>query len=257
MNEPLLLIHGFTDTPRTWDPLLPLLADRHQVLAPALVGHRGGPPAPRGVRDAIGTMADALERLLDDAGHEQAHLVGSSLGGWLALLLAARGRALSVVAVAPSFGWRGEHAPAAVSRRFRRAHRLAPVGARMLRMVAGRPRLRRFALADVVAHPERVPPATAAELILGAANCAIFRPYVEQVEAGGCRAAFAEPRVPVRIAWGDRDRILPRDACSVWFPRALPRAEWITLPDCGHLAHHDQPALVARTVLEVTAGGRS
>ena len=42
---------------------------------------------------------------MDDAGLERAHLAGSSLGGYVALQLAMRGRADSVVALAPAGGW--------------------------------------------------------------------------------------------------------------------------------------------------------
>jgi pimeloyl-ACP methyl ester carboxylesterase len=50
-------------------------------------------------------VTDVLERDLDAAGISTAHIVGSSLGGWLAFELAARGRARSVVALAPAGGW--------------------------------------------------------------------------------------------------------------------------------------------------------
>src|SRR3954453_20959417 len=126
---PLLLIHGFTDTAHTWDALLPLLTDRYEVLAPTLVGHRGGPPLPPGMTDPLGTMADGLEAVIDEAGHDRVHVVGHSLGGWLAFMLAARGRALSVVALSPGHGWPEDVPPASVRRRFVRAHRAAPLGA--------------------------------------------------------------------------------------------------------------------------------
>ena len=74
------------DSWRTWDLVRPYLGD--DVLAPALPGHLGGRPL-RGDFD----LAADVERALDAAGVETAHLVGNSLGGYLALLLAARGRA--------------------------------------------------------------------------------------------------------------------------------------------------------------------
>ena len=50
-------------------------------------------------------LPDAVERAMDEAGFETAHMVGNSLGGFVALQLAARGRARSVVAFAPAGGW--------------------------------------------------------------------------------------------------------------------------------------------------------
>ena len=102
-GTPLLCVHGFTDTWRTWDLVLPALEREHDVLAPTLPGHAGGPPL-EGEFSAA-TLPDALERAMDEAGFATAHIAGNSLGGFLALQLAARGRAESVVALAPAGGW--------------------------------------------------------------------------------------------------------------------------------------------------------
>ena len=83
--------------------MLPALERHHDVLALTLAGHAGGPPLERAVDDA--GLADAVERAMDEAGFATAHLVGNSLGGYVALQLAARGRARTVVALAPAGGW--------------------------------------------------------------------------------------------------------------------------------------------------------
>src|SRR4051812_50112642 len=90
------------DTWRTWELVLPQLEARHDVLAPTLPGHAGGPPAARPFTWA--GAAGALERAMDDAGGERAHVVGNSLGGFLALQMGARGRAGSGVALPPPGG---------------------------------------------------------------------------------------------------------------------------------------------------------
>ncbi len=99
----MVCLHGFTDTWRTWDLVLPDLEREHDVLAPTLPGHAGGPPIDGEITDAL--LADAVEQAMDEAGFESAHIVGNSLGGYVALQLAARGRAESVVALAPAGGW--------------------------------------------------------------------------------------------------------------------------------------------------------
>ena len=101
----LVLIHGFSGSPIAWSTVVPELATRHKVLAVTLAGHAGGAELPAGTVASVAALADGVERDLDAAGLDQAHLVGSSLGGWIALELAQRGRALSVVALAPAGGW--------------------------------------------------------------------------------------------------------------------------------------------------------
>ena len=105
-GEPLVLIHGFTATWRCWLPVLGLLVPRFEVIAPTLHGHDGGPVPPAGPAHSISVAAGHLERLLDAQGVGTAHLAGNSLGGALALELAKRGRARSVVAISPGGGWR-------------------------------------------------------------------------------------------------------------------------------------------------------
>ena len=102
-GPPLLCLHGFTDTWRSWELVLPALERDHDVLALTLPGHAGGPLIEGEIHDDL--IADAVERAMDAAGLGTAHIVGNSLGGYLALQLAARGRAESVVALAPAGGW--------------------------------------------------------------------------------------------------------------------------------------------------------
>lgn len=95
--SPLVLLHGFADAPTTWEKVLPLLGD--DVVAP---------PLPPGVASGA-ELLDALEARLPDG---LLDFAGNSLGGWLALKLAERGRARSVVAIAPAGGWaQGDESP--------------------------------------------------------------------------------------------------------------------------------------------------
>ncbi|MGH2942406.1 MAG: alpha/beta fold hydrolase, partial [Solirubrobacteraceae bacterium] len=102
-GSPLVCLHGFTGTWRTWELVLPTLERHHDVLAPTLLGHAGGPPLADELSEEL--IPAAVERAMDEAGFETAHIVGNSLGGYVALQLAARGRATSVVALAPAGGW--------------------------------------------------------------------------------------------------------------------------------------------------------
>jgi pimeloyl-ACP methyl ester carboxylesterase len=249
-RPPLLLIHGFTDTPRTWDLLVPHLERGYDLIKPTLLGHHGGPPIPPDMQRPLEAMADELERELDRLGLERVPIVGNSLGGWLAFMLAARRRASGVLALAPAQGWPEDLPPASTRRQFAQAQRTAPIGARVADRLVRRAIVRRLAFARIVAHAERIPPSTAAALIRGAAGCAMYEPYMAQIESGDYRSRFDELGVPTWIAWGTRDRTIPQARCSAWFRDALPDARWLTLPGCGHLPQLDDPELVASVVLE-------
>src|SRR5262249_15418670 len=104
-GEPLLLLHGFALCADAWKPILPHLERRHDVMAVTFPGHMGGERLPDGFLHSIEASADLAEAELDAGGFDKLHIVGNSLGGWLAIELGRRGRALSVVAISPGGGW--------------------------------------------------------------------------------------------------------------------------------------------------------
>lgn len=79
MPERLILVHGFTQTGRSWDPLLPALSTLFDVVAPDLPGHGGRSDVHVGMEEAA--------RLLGEEGGRGTY-VGYSLGGRVALRLA-------------------------------------------------------------------------------------------------------------------------------------------------------------------------
>jgi pimeloyl-ACP methyl ester carboxylesterase len=248
----MVLIHGFAGTSATWMPVLPALAQQHDVLVPTLLGHRGGPEYLAGSPATPEALADALERHMDAVGMARAHLVGSSLGGWLALELAARGRALSTTALAPAGGWapRGSEA-----RRLRRMFRhndwvaraLGPSAAPLMR----RRRFRAVALRSVAVRPAEVPAGLAVEMTEAAADCAIYRPLLAHLAAAGF-GELGAIESPVQIVWGTRDRILRWPGCAERFRSMIPRARWIELAGLGHCPMLDDARLTTDTILALT-----
>jgi pimeloyl-ACP methyl ester carboxylesterase len=99
-GEPLLLLHGIGTTHADFTALRPGLDAGYRVLAPDLPGHAESPPL--SVAPTITAIADAIEADLDELGVGRVHVLGSSIGARIALELAVRGRARSVVAIAPS-----------------------------------------------------------------------------------------------------------------------------------------------------------
>jgi pimeloyl-ACP methyl ester carboxylesterase len=99
-GEPLLLLHGIGSTHADFTALRPRLDAEYDVLAPDLPGHGASAALP--VRPTVAAVTDALEADLDALGLDRVHILGNSLGARLALELAVRGRARSVVAIAPS-----------------------------------------------------------------------------------------------------------------------------------------------------------
>jgi pimeloyl-ACP methyl ester carboxylesterase len=251
-GSPMVLIHGFSASWGIWRPLLGALERHHDVLVPTLLGHSGDPEYLAGSPATPDAMADALERDMDSAGFERAHLVGNSLGGWLALELAARGRALSTTALSPAGGWNhGGRETKRLGRMFRQNYRLlkllGPGGAQLMR----RRRFRAIALRDAAVHPADLPAALAVEMTEAATDCAIYLPLVDQLTSTGF-GGLAAIDSPVQIAWGTKDRILPWPGYAERFRRMVPEAQWVPLDGLGHCPMLDDPAHTTTTILELT-----
>lgn len=250
-GEPLLLLHGFLDTWRTWELVLPALERRHEVLAPTLPGHAGGPPLPAPSADAA---ADVLEALLDEAGWATAHIAGNSLGGWLALQLAARGRARSVVALAPAGGWAvGDDAPGRLLAAQAALHEEVLESARFADAIASTPEGRRRATALICERSGHLPADLVAHLIRGIAACDAA-PLIAGARAAGWELDAAAVTCPVRVVWGTADRLLPWPRAAERFRRDwLPQADWVVLDGVGHAPQLDVPLEAAQLTLGWTA----
>jgi pimeloyl-ACP methyl ester carboxylesterase len=251
-GPPLVLLHGLTASWRIWQPVIPALERHHSVFAPALAGHHGG-PALEPAHGGVPAICDALERTLDEAGIGTAHLVGNSLGGWVAIELARRGRAQSVVAFSPVGRWRTARNMRRLARTFRLYDGRIERHRERLVHAMRRPGLRRLLLRSAMEHAERMP----VELAVGMVDDMIATTVLSGMAGWMERAASYEPELPpelhIRIAWGDRDRTLRfTDYGAPWLEQ-LPQAEHVELPGCGHVPMYDDPQLVAATILEVTS----
>jgi pimeloyl-ACP methyl ester carboxylesterase len=248
-GSPLVLLHGFTDTWRTWELLLDELSARHEVLALTLPGHAGGPPLPETITDS--SLVDELERMLDAAGIETAHLAGNSLGGYLALRLAARGRARSVVALAPAGGAaRGDPAPLQTLRYFTTMHDLVTAAAPRADEIAATAQGRRRATQAITVNFEHIPPRLCAHLIRGVAGCSGLHPLIDHATRVGWSVDASQITCPVRIVWGTADQILPWPAAAAGYRSGpLAGADWVTLDGVGHCPQLDVPGQTAELIL--------
>ncbi|MGA9285753.1 MAG: alpha/beta fold hydrolase [Solirubrobacteraceae bacterium] len=252
-GEPLLLLHGFTGTWHHWRPVLDGLAARYEVIAPTLAGHDGGPPFDVSGPLTFASSADHLERHLDEIGVGTAHIVGNSMGGGLALELAKRGRALSVVALAPGGGWvEGDGEAKRLARLFARQRRMTRLNARRMPRVMGRPRSRRLALREAMRHGELVSPAEAVELALTSVRCPAAPAAIEalRVDRGLALGDLDRIACPVLLASPEFDRILPAERHAPRYRREIPGVESRMLPGCGHVPMWDDTQLVLRTIGE-------
>jgi pimeloyl-ACP methyl ester carboxylesterase len=247
------LIHGFTDTWRTWELVLDRLEAQYEVLAPTQAGHAGGPPLAEPISGTA--LVEAVEAAMDGAGFETAHVVGNSLGGYVALQLASRGRARSVVALAPAGGWAaGDPTFHEGLDYFESAQKLLAGAAPYADQIASTHDGRRRATEWITVNYEHIPAELIAHQIAGAASCPAALPLIARARSGEAYPLdFEAIRCPVRFVWGTEDRLLSWPSAAARYREAMPNADWVELPGVGHCIQLDVPAEAAELILGLTS----
>ena len=246
-KPPLVLMHGVTCSGRIWQDVVPLLSEHHDVHAPTLLGHRGGPAIQR--RPArVSDMVDAAERYLDEHAMARPHLAGNSLGGWVAIELARRGRAASVCAFSPAGFWWDSDSHKQLVGLIRRKRAQARVGRPIAPLVLRSAVARRLGWREGACHGDRLTAARALEFLDDSLDC----PFMDYYSPDEQAEPLDPLPCPVTLAWAQFDRLVPAATYGQTARERLPSATWVLLPGVGHLLMVDDPALVARTIMTAT-----
>lgn len=248
-GDPIVLIHGIGHRRQIWDPIVDKLAQNHEVITIDLSGFGESPAYPAGTAYDMDNACRDLAGNFAEWGLDKPHVVGNSLGGAIALELAARGHVASATGLSPAgfFGrfdrflalflllvlWLTAHAPDKV-----------------LRMVSNVPFTRRLPGYLLYAHPERISAESMYGDAVGMKNAKAFLPTLRSGLTYEFETSYVP--VPVTVAWGTKDRLLPY-AQSARAKRILPGAKHVPLPDCGHVPLIDNPDLIVQ-VIEETVG---
>jgi len=250
-GEPVLLLHPFLLSQAVWHSVVRRLADtgRYEVFAPTMAGHNGGPSAGTWFLSSA-VLADHVERQMDELGWETAHIVGNSLGGWVAFELERRGRARSVTGIAPAGGWtRWSPHKFEVIAKFILGIPLLMLawlfGPRVLRL----PFSRQLATYAISASPDGVSDAELLGCIDDVAHCpAYFQLLVKAALLHGLRE-LAENAVPAHLVVCEKDRIIPGPRFSRHFTTHLPEDHKVTrLDGVGHVPMFEAPDRVADVI---------
>jgi pimeloyl-ACP methyl ester carboxylesterase len=244
-GPPLLLLHALGSSRRVWDPVIPALSEHFDVVAVDLPGFGDSAPLPRDVEPTPEVLAAAVAGLVDDLGIDTAHVVGNSLGGWVALELATLRPAASLTLLSPAGLWRGctplycrislratgwlsRHAAGALSRLVN--HRIGRI----------------LVLGQTHGRPARMTPDQARATMSAAASASGFEPTLKATLPRHY-VSRAPIHAPVTVAFGGRDVLL-----LPWQSRhldELPSDVVVrTLPGCGHIPIADDPAAVVALI---------
>ena len=238
-GPPIVLLHGIGLDRAVWEPVVPLLARGHEVIAVDLPGF--GASEPLAGTPTVAALAEAVETL----GLDRPLVAGNSLGGGIALELGRRGWAGSVCAISPiGFAAGRERAYAQVF--LKTVHATATALAAHADTAYGGATRRAALMGLIVAHPADVPGPAAAHMCRSSATAPGWHATLPVVTSW--RPAM--PACRTTIAWAEKDRLLLTGRQAPRARRWLPGARHVTLHGCGHVPMWDDPEQVAQAILD-------
>jgi pimeloyl-ACP methyl ester carboxylesterase len=232
----VLFLHGAGGVPQ-WLPFFDALAEHYEVLVPEHPGFGGSddPPWIRSMPDLALFYLDLVEAV----GLDGVHLIGNSLGGWLAAEILIRDRS-----------------------RFRSLVQLAPAGIR----VKGVPCGDNFIWGPEEAVRNLYHDQAFADRILGLnlseEQLDVMLKNRFTVAKFGWQPRWYNPdlekwlhriKLPALVVWGDDDKIMPPAFAALWQQR-LPEARLVMVEGSGHLPHVEHADAVAGQVVEFIGG---
>ncbi|MCV7057700.1 alpha/beta fold hydrolase [Mycolicibacterium gilvum] len=252
-GEPIVLLHPFLCSQNVWRTVADQLADteRFEVFAPTMVGHHGGPKSPTWLLHTE-VLVDDIEHRMDQLGWDTAHIVGNSLGGWVAFELERRGRARTLTAIAPAGGW-PHHSlskyetvlkfimggPALIAARL--------LGPRILNV----PGARRLATLPVSGPADGPSQRDLADLVEDATHChAYLQLLVKTLRMPGL-LELAALGAPTQLVLCEKDRVFPTPRGNRYFLTHLPdEARVVRLDGVGHIPMLEAPGAVTELIAD-------
>ena len=237
-GAPLLLIHGMGSASTAWKTIRPALQEKFQVTAIDLPGHGKSDFDPRQAMDPY-SLALLMTKQMDDLGIEKAHIAGNSLGGWIALEMAAAfpDRVLSVTGLAPAGLWlvpTTQRTLLGASSRI-----MAQYSYKFADQIVKQEWARKIGFAEVSPRWRDFPNEVMVDAVVAYGGSDGYFPAWDGMLTRRFDKSISES-IPVTILFGDSDNTLPAQT-SQERTLAPAHARWITLSQSGHAPMWDSP----------------
>lgn len=248
-GDPIVLVHGLGSASTVWKPIRPLLERDFTVITVDLPGHgkstysKGQPMDPHSLALYVSEQMSAI-------GFETFHLVGNSLGGWVALELTSAfpEQVKSLTALAPAGLWLNPYNaryPGTALLRFlaRNTSKLAPTALHF-------ESARRIGFSEVSPRWKQLSYETCLDATNAMSGAIGYFPAWDGMLMKRFDSSISD-EIPVTIIFGDTDRTLPATTCQEK-SLAPSHARWIIFPETGHAPMWDSPIDVVDEIKKTT-----
>ena len=245
-HPPLVLLHGLGSAATIFKPIIPKLSQDFRVITVDLPGHGQTSFDKAQAMDPKSLGTAVFDSIENEYGIRKFHVVGNSLGGWIALEMAAQQpeRIMSVTGLAPAGLW----LVPATGRSLREANSYYLVKAlKPIIKIGLRLKLfRKIGFARVSPKWQELSYETCYEASLALLNCPGYFPAWDGMITRRFDAKIAES-TPVTILFGDSDNTLPAQGSQ---ERSLVPAHctWVVIESCGHAPMWDHPELIVKII---------
>ncbi len=249
-GDPIVLVHGLGSASTVWKPIRPLLERDFTVITVDLPGHgkstysKGQPMDPHSLALYVSEQMSAI-------GFETFHLVGNSLGGWVALELTSAfpEQVKSLTALAPAGLWLNPYNaryPGTALLRFlaRNTSKLAPTALHF-------ESARRIGFSEVSPRWKQLSYETCLDATNAMSGAIGYFPAWDGMLMKRFDSSISD-EIPVTIIFGDTDRTLPATTCQEK-SLAPSHARWIIFPETGHAPMWDSPIDVVDEIKKTTS----
>lgn len=250
-HPPLVLIHGLGSAATAFKPIIAALSQSFRVITVDLPGHGQTPMDKAAAMDPRSLGTAIFESIRSDFGIEIFHVVGNSLGGWIALEMAAAqpDRIASLTGLAPAGLWLEPAAGRLPSEAF--SYYLAKALKPTFKVGLHYKILRKIGFGSVSPKWHELSYEICYDASIAMANSAGYFPAWDAMLGKRFDAKVAAS-VPATILFGDSDNTLPIEGSQ---ERSLAPAHcaWLVIDNCGHAPMWDHPDLIVK-IIKQTSG---
>ena len=249
-HPPLVLIHGLGSAATAFKPIIAALSQSFRVITVDLPGHGDSPYLKAQAMEPQALGSTIFDAIASEFGIKSFHVAGNSLGGWIALEMAAAqpNRILTLTGLAPAGLW----LVPAEQREMReaRSYYLARLFRPFIRIGLHLKVLRWIGFATVSPRWRELSYETCFDASYAMLNCPGYFPAWDGMLTRRFDAHIPES-VPVTILFGDTDNTLPYPI-SQERTLAPGHCTWLTIDNCGHAPMWDYPELMVTIIKEAT-----
>jgi len=242
----LVLVHGLGSAGNIWKTLVPQLIQSFTVYAIDLPGHGDAPLSDDEEMDPRSLAQAIVDYMVTEIGAQKMHVAGNSLGGWIALEMAAVApdHVLSVTALAPAGLWHEQPPrkfPPSLDARI-----LAKISQHFMKTAYRIPVLKAIGYKKITHLWRELSFESCRDSVLAMARSKGYKPM--WLAANGRRFESTVPeKVKLSVVFGDNDLTLPEEIArekSV----APSHSRWIVVDNCAHVIMWNYPTLTVELI---------